>query len=402
MGTTANKAIDIPYDAPSIIRELKSEGYQTNLVGKTHWTRHDINCDLRSKEDIINNLGFDYVVEIAGPRALQRVKCELTDDWERAKVMDKYKEDLSNRYKYGLNRNAWTVRPSILPISLYPDCWITTKATERIKQLPEDKPWIIWVSYVGPHEPFDTPLPWSGQHKNIDLGNPIQCPEWIKRLDAKCELKKVKERWDGLLQPLDIDVCRRDYADHLKLLDDQVGILIREVENRVDFQRTAIAISSDHGEMLGDMGMLYKGTFMEGAIKVPWIYKEPSIKNGKRQDDYNKPVELTEIVKTTVKNLSSGGSVKQIQKECRHQKGRAIVEFKEERVFIDKYLKICVDKEGRFLWGVDLTTDPYEQRNILESKDINLLRMLRLKIIMAWAKKITKIRSNRRWIWRQL
>ena len=80
-------------------------------------------------------------------------------------MMDKYKEDLSDRYKYGLNKNAWTVRPSILPVNLYPDCWITTKATERIKQLPEDKPWIIWVSYVGPHEPFDTPLPWSDNIK---------------------------------------------------------------------------------------------------------------------------------------------------------------------------------------------------------------------------------------------
>ena len=69
---------------------------------------------------------------------------------------------------------------------------------------------------------------------------------------------------------------------------------------------------------------------------------------------YNEPVELTEVVKTTVKNLNSGERVKQIQKECRRQKGRAIVEFKEERVFIDKYLKICVDKEGKLLWAVDL------------------------------------------------
>ena len=158
-----------------------------------------------------------------------------------------------------------------------------------------------------PHEPFDTPMPWSGQHESIDLGNPIQCPKWIERLDAKCELRKVKEKWDGLLKPLDIDKCRRDYADHLKLLDDQVSILIKEIENRADFHSTAIAISSDHGEMLGDMGMLYKGTFMEGAIKVPWIYKEPSTKNSTKQDDYSEPVELTELVKTTVKNLSSGG-----------------------------------------------------------------------------------------------
>ena len=44
----------------------------------------------------------------------------------------------------------------IFPNSLYPDLWITEKAIKKIKELPENNRWILWVSYVGPHEPFDT------------------------------------------------------------------------------------------------------------------------------------------------------------------------------------------------------------------------------------------------------
>ena len=35
--------------------------------------------------------------------------------------------------------------------------------------MPEDKPWLLWVSFVGPHEPFDTPDPWTGSSRGLDL-----------------------------------------------------------------------------------------------------------------------------------------------------------------------------------------------------------------------------------------
>ena len=98
---------------------------------KTHWTRHDKPEDLRSKEEIIRAIGFDYIIEIAGPRALQRLECNLTDEWEKANIKEEHIKDLKKRYMYGLNRKAWEVKKTILPTSLYPDCWITQKSIEK-------------------------------------------------------------------------------------------------------------------------------------------------------------------------------------------------------------------------------------------------------------------------------
>ena len=159
----------------------------------------------------------------------------------------------------------------------------------------------------------------------------------------------------------------RDYADHLKLLD-QVGALMDALSSRSDYDRTAIALTSDHGEMLGDAGMLYKGTFIESAINVPWIYKEPGHPNKCKDKTYTKPVGLTELVKGTMRNLGSGGKVAHIQDVCRNQRGKAIIEFKNERLFIRKNIKLCVDGEGKAQWAVDLKKDPTEQNNILERK----------------------------------
>ena len=48
------------------------------------------------------------------------------------------------------------------------------------------------------------------------------------------------------------------------------------LEFRTDQANTAVLATADHGDMLGDSDMLYKGSFLEGAIRVPFIYRPPA------------------------------------------------------------------------------------------------------------------------------
>ena len=120
---------------------------------------------------------------------------------------------------------AWTVRPSLLPNPLYPDIWIAERGLEALQSMPSDQPWLLWISFVGPHEPFDTPTPWRGFHPASHLPPATPRPDWIKALPDSCELKRCAQSWSGLLSPQQIKACRADYADHLHLLDDQLGLL---------------------------------------------------------------------------------------------------------------------------------------------------------------------------------
>jgi len=65
-------------------------GYETRLVGKTHWTPHEKGVDLRNNADLLFKLGFDKAREIAGPRALGVLDCELTDIWKQEGVIELY------------------------------------------------------------------------------------------------------------------------------------------------------------------------------------------------------------------------------------------------------------------------------------------------------------------------
>ena len=348
MGVTRNCRANLPEDSPSLIRNLQQEGWHTSLIGKAHWTDHMYANDLRNNKSLIKSLGFDNVLEVPGPRALVNNKCELTDEWIERGIYEDYKNDMRNRYRGTLKCDAWRVKESILPLELYPDIWITNKACQTIKDLPKHQNWLLWVSYVGPHEPFDTPKQWDFVDAER-LPVTIKQSEWIARLKDSCELKKSKIKWEGKLNSKEVKELRVDYGNKLKLLDDQLNKLMNEIHDREDAKNTAVCITSDHGEMLGDHGMLYKNTFLEQAIRVPMIYISPDAKRRHRMT-CKEPIQTTKALKAILRNLRKQGKTRRLQKWATKQQG-AIVEHNDEIAFISRDHKLCCTQKGEFLWA---------------------------------------------------
>ena len=253
-------------------------------------------------------LGFDTAEEVAGPRALQRMECGLTDAWRAAGVLDAQRADLKKRYGQGRTAAAWTIRPSVLPQALYPDIWIADRGLELLNSMPSNQPWLLWISFTGPHEPFDTPAPWHGRHHDSALPSPTPKPSWIDSLPQHAELKRCADGWRELLTPEQIQACRADYADHLKLLDDQLQKILEKLNQRSDADNTAVALTSDHGDMLGDAGMLYKGTFLESAIRVPFIYRAPKRTGHNPQKLSNQALALTDLLGQILRGLPREGT----------------------------------------------------------------------------------------------
>ena len=198
----------------------------------------------------------------------------MTDLWQDSGLLEKYQSDIQNRY---LNGCVHTVRPSVLPIHLYPDLWLTKVALEELSRMPYDRPWLLWVNYPGPHEPFDVPLSWRGHHG--DIPPPESRPDDSEQLQllapAGSELARKLDRWPDGIPTEAVRALRSDYADHLHLLDTQLGILLQRLDMRSDQPNTAVTVCSDHGELLGDWGLLLKGCFLEGAIRSLFVHSPP-------------------------------------------------------------------------------------------------------------------------------
>ena len=395
IGITENIKVDIRGKAPSIFRDIQSHGWHTKLIGKTHWTNHFDAYNLDFNKKLIGELGFNEVEEIAGPRALQRIECDLTREWEMEGYKELYIKDLGLRYNGKQKKSAWTPKQTILPLHLYPDIWLTNKAINSLRNLPISKNWILWVSFVGPHEPFDTPVPWKDIYADEEYRNRLEIREWMKKI-PQCELRKSLAKWssnniDGSL----LREIKRDYAAKVTMIDGCIRHIIDVAKTRCDYRDTGVLVTSDHGEQLGDYGMLYKGTFMESSVKVPFIYKEPEKYLPKQVRRSNKYLSSQKGIELIIDSLTEDASIKHISEEIGKLENGCRSYFKDETMHIYKGVKIVMDRDKNILWANDLKKKG-------EKEDIawELNKNDRYKIALDWAnkyryKEISSIDRNR-------
>jgi len=367
LGVTKNMACNAKGTIPSIFRKLQKSGWYLKIVGKTHWTAHQKGIDLRENIALMKALGFNDVKEVGGPRALQSIQCELTDLWQEANYQNQYIKDMKERYSRGRTVNTWTPKPTCLPNHLYPDIWIANEAIKAIEELPQTQPWVLWVSFVGPHEPFDTPQDWRGMAQTNKIPDRINNTQWIETLDESIELKKNLTKWKKKFTDTQCNAFREDYANNLKLLDDQV---IRIINSGINHKTTDIMITSDHGEMLGDYNMLYKSTFLEPAIRVPMILA--NLENDSQTGQRLKAVtDTTTVLKYVIKE-----KVKKIEDDfCEidwinklSQKDRTIIEYAGERCFVKGQKKLVTNLSGKILWKTHIQPGGIKEEPIEENK----------------------------------
>ena len=123
-------------------------------------------------------------------------------------------------------------------------------------QTPEDtgKPFFLWVHLYDAHAPYVPPSPW-------------------------------RERHPG-----------RPYDGEISAVDEQVGRLLQELQQRGLAERTVVAVAADHGEGLGEHGEQTHGLLLyESTLRVPLLLRGPGLPAGKV---IRTPVALVDLAPT--------------------------------------------------------------------------------------------------------
>ncbi len=151
------------------------------------------------------------------------------------------------------------------------------------------------VNVFDPHPPFDPPQPYLDRYA-IDA-----MPEPLFResdLEAQAKLAGIDFQTQPR-RPEDFDARRikAAYYAMIELIDDNVGRLLDALERSGQRDNTLIIFMSDHGETLGDHGLVAKGCrFYEGLVRVPLIFSWPGhFPQGAVSDAL---VELTDVAPT--------------------------------------------------------------------------------------------------------
>lgn len=178
-----------------------------------------------------------------------------------------------------------------LPLTQNFDVRVADKTVERIVAL-RDRSFMITCSFNAPHDPNVVPSPY------YEMFDPT-------RIKLPANLGVIEDRFRNdwgrrivvdLGEPGLREFLRVYYA-MIKLVDDQVGRILRALEASGQLDRTVIIFTADHGDMAGGHGMVWKstGSFYDEIVRVPLLIRYPGILKPQRCE---LAVDLTDIMPT--------------------------------------------------------------------------------------------------------
>jgi len=161
-----------------------------------------------------------------------------------------------------------------------------TNIFDWLKRQPDDKPFFLFANFLEAHLPYDPPTQYRQKHLN-DL-----------QTDRSISVKWGHEYNAGLhsTSRVDWDTVKRLYGGDVNTADKLLEGLIKILKQEDLYENTILVVTSDHGENLGDHGMLaHMYSIHETLLSVPLIIHAPQ---HLAKEVRNNPVMLTDIFAT--------------------------------------------------------------------------------------------------------
>ncbi|MGE9289766.1 MAG: sulfatase family protein, partial [Puniceicoccales bacterium] len=287
----------LPASERTLMQELRGNGYHTCGVGKMHfgpqWRTPGKDVQNPSHEDAVNPqpdqlpwYGFDRVLvsedHRVGPYADYLIEHGL-DPW-------------ADLHSFSYPQHA-CVR-SVYPAEHYQTNWIAGQSIRMIEERPENQPLFLWTSFVDPHHPFNPPAPYDEMYDPADMQLPVfDGPEvslWPDKYRERYEAVDGSHEAIGMYRLCDEEwqKVRAYYYGMISCIDDAIGRLLKTIERELGLENTVVIFTADHGEMLGDHHLLFKGTMYDQVTRVPLLVAGPGIMSGHICDEIVSTIDL--------------------------------------------------------------------------------------------------------------
>jgi len=186
--------------------------------------------------------------------------------------------------------------PTPFPVECQIPHRLVSKAQEWIESL-RDRPFLLWLSFPEPHNPYQVPEPYYSMFPPEDLPSPRAGADSL-------DVKGFKYQWcrQSFIEVFpgfeeQIQRARSNYMGMLRLLDDQVRRFVELLDEKALREKTIIIILSDHGDFVGEYGLLRKGPGLsEPLVRIPLQIAGPGIRAHGRPHPAH--VSITDIMPT--------------------------------------------------------------------------------------------------------
>jgi arylsulfatase A-like enzyme len=407
-----HNGIALSPDVQLLSHDLSNAGYITHGVGKFHFQPilapaeyampdSDAFWTLPQSENWCGPFyGFDSVEIVIGESAaatrgghyarwLRAAAPEAVELYQPAHALAPRPQDLDEVWK------------SAVPQALHYNNWIADRACDFLNGLPGDDSFFLFVSFPDPHHPFSPPAPWCDMFDPATVPLPAHEPGELDFMpsymrdglgEGEADDDDGKSYLDYLLDPglpreqgflettrrLSESTLRQAIAHTygmVSMIDACIGRIIAALRAHKRAEDTLIIFTSDHGELLGDHGLIRKGPSpYRQLLQVPMIISGPSVEPGPRHQ-----ITSHVDIKATVLDLlglagaaGDGASFAKILKHANAPGRRHMFGEYHPRAFPEQYNQTIINPEWRLTfyplkqdWGelFDRREDPHEHRN---------------------------------------
>jgi arylsulfatase A-like enzyme len=254
----------LPHHVPTIPQVMGERGFQTAHFGKLHL--EPIVTRVRRP----HSYGFEICEVAEGDQQL------LDDDyfrWLRTTEPDLFVRFVNEMYTMGHHR-AYT---SVMPEECHLSTWVTNRAVDWLEnRRADDRPFFLSIGYFDPHHAFNPCEPYASMFRDVAVEAPV-FKEGAIDLKPAHYIKKFAEDGKITRDEARITEIRRAYHAMMAHIDACVGRLLGTLDRLNLGKDTLILFTSDHGEHLGNHGLLWKGPYLlDDLLRVPLIISRGS------------------------------------------------------------------------------------------------------------------------------
>jgi len=337
-----------PWYLPTFAQILSDAGYSTIAIGKMHFQPE------RRATGFDSFLNCDEVVK------------DLMEDEYAQFLRNSGYGDIGSMHGV---RNILYMQPqqSLLPEQMHESHWIADRTIEYIRmRKKQERPFLIWTGFIHPHPPLAVPASWAHKYDG-------KIPGCVSSMTPVSTLARETGCIADGPDDARLNRIRELYACAVSFVDHQIGRIIEALRETGELEHTFVLFTSDHGEMLGDLGAFQKFLPYDPSCRIPFIVQWPGgVAPGTVRRDF---VDLNDVLPTFVRLAGTtypgayelpgesilGDSVLKNRKyqyaEYQHGSKRWCF-LRDERY---KFIHYYGDDEQLF----DMVEDPHERLNLL-------------------------------------
>ena len=289
---------------PTFYQELADAGWSTHAVGKLHLQSQEHAGNPESLPDYRQGLWQNW----RGPYfGFQTVELALGHtnplvgaygEWLAERHPGAIRSLLAESLRQAPAAGGHRVYDNDIPEEAHSSAFVADRTIAELERRAADgRPFFAHAGFPDPHWPIMPPPRWRQLYDEVALPPNTPYRDEAGRDDYPEVFRWLRQRPEHLKMPYDggghivtdpavIEACTRAYYGSISFIDHQVGRILGRLRELGLERDTLVIFTADHGEYMGDHGLMAKGGFCyESLLRVPFVASCPgSLPEGRTVD----------------------------------------------------------------------------------------------------------------------